>query len=73
MSELGQTRKCPRLHGTSVVPWIVLQESIWGNERKFLDPLMRFVRGDIGTTSFHTKTTTELRIGATGYCRGGVG
>jgi hypothetical protein len=26
-----------------------------------------------GTTSFHTKTTTELRIGATEYCRGGVG
>jgi len=26
-----------------------------------------------GTTSFHTKTATELRIGATVYCRGGVG
>src|SRR5260370_42304501 len=29
---------------------------------------MRFARGDMGTTSFHTKTTTDLRIGAGEPC-----
>ena len=33
---------------------------------------MRFARGNMRTTSFRTKTTTELRIGATDYCSGGV-
>jgi hypothetical protein len=26
---------------------ILLQKSFWGGERKFLDPLMRFARGDV--------------------------
>ena len=26
---------------------ILLQKSIWGGERKFLEPLMRFTRGDV--------------------------
>jgi hypothetical protein len=28
---------------------ILLQKSFWGDERKFLEPLMRFTRGDVGT------------------------
>jgi hypothetical protein len=31
----------------SVVGGIVLQKSFWGVERKFLEPLMRFTRGDV--------------------------
>jgi hypothetical protein len=27
---------------------ILLQKSFWGGERKFLAPLMRFARGDVG-------------------------
>src|ERR1700687_6525577 len=27
---------------------IVLKKSFWGDERKFLGPLMRFARGDMG-------------------------
>jgi hypothetical protein len=30
----------------SKVP-ILLQKSFWGGERKFLEPLMRFTRGDV--------------------------
>jgi uncharacterized protein YqjF (DUF2071 family) len=30
----------------SFVP-ILLQKSFWGDERKFLEPLMRFTRGDV--------------------------
>jgi len=26
---------------------ILLQKSFWGRERKFLEPLMRFTRGDV--------------------------
>jgi hypothetical protein len=26
---------------------IVLKNSFWGGERKFLEPLMRFTRGDV--------------------------
>jgi hypothetical protein len=27
---------------------ILLQKSSWGGERKFLEPLMRFTRGNVG-------------------------
>jgi hypothetical protein len=27
---------------------ILLQKSFWGDERKFLEPLMHFARGDVG-------------------------
>jgi hypothetical protein len=30
----------------SMVP-MLLQKSFWGNERKFLEPLMRFMSGDV--------------------------
>jgi hypothetical protein len=33
--------------GTSVLPRILLQKSFWGEEQKFLEPLMRFTRGDV--------------------------
>jgi hypothetical protein len=33
----GHVRKVP----------ILLQKSFWGDERKFLGPLVRFVRGDV--------------------------
>jgi hypothetical protein len=47
MTVMGQTRKCPCLHGTSVVPSILLQKSFLGGERNFLGPLMHFVCGDV--------------------------
>src|SRR5882724_8943354 len=31
----------------SAVEVIVLKKSFWGDERKFLEPLMRFARGDM--------------------------
>jgi hypothetical protein len=31
---------------------------------------MRLASGDVGSTSFHTKTTTDHRIGVTGLCCG---
>jgi hypothetical protein len=52
---------------------ILLKKSFSGDERKFLGPLMRFVRGDVRDHTFLRKTTTELRIGATEYCSDGVG
>jgi hypothetical protein len=27
--------------------WILLQKSFWGDERKLLEPLMRFTRGNV--------------------------
>jgi hypothetical protein len=62
MSGSGQNRKWPRLNGKSVLPSeadtvrllpyvrfvpILLQKSFWGGERKFLEPLMRFTRGNV--------------------------
>jgi hypothetical protein len=32
---------------TSAFPLILLQKSFWGGERKFLELLMRFARGDV--------------------------
>ena len=71
MSPLGQSRKCLRWRGMSVlspradvgrlstqvrfVP-IVLKMSFWGVERKFLEPLMRFTRGDVRDHIVSSKT-----------------
>jgi len=49
----------------SALPQIVLQKSFFADERNLLGLLMRFVRGDVGTTSSYTKMTTDLRIGPT--------
>ena len=46
----------------SYVP-ILLQKSFWGVERKFLEPLMRFTRGDVRDQSVHPKSITDLRSG----------
>jgi hypothetical protein len=46
----------------------VLKKSFWGDERKFLEPLMRFARGDVRDHIVSRKKATELRIGATEYC-----
>jgi hypothetical protein len=36
------------LSGTHVCYWqILLQKSFWEGERKFLEPLMRFARGEV--------------------------
>jgi len=51
---------------------IVLQKSFGGGERNFLRPLMRFVPRDVRDLIAHQKNATELRIGATEYCSGGV-
>ena len=62
MSQLGQSRRYVRGPVTSGLAletdilrsgWLVryvpilLQKSFWGGERKFLEPLMRFTRGDV--------------------------
>src|SRR5580765_4290815 len=36
-----------RSAATSDLPAILLQKSFWGGERKFLEPLRRFTRGDV--------------------------
>ena len=41
----------------------MLQKSFWGDERNFLEPLMRFTSGDVGTISFHPKSTRDLHRG----------
>ena len=51
---------------------IRLQKSFGGDVRNFLGPLMRFARKDVRDSSLIRKTATELRIGATEYCSGGV-
>jgi hypothetical protein len=47
---------------------IVLKKSFWGVERKFLEPLMRFMRSDVRDHIVSHKTTTDLRIGAKEGC-----
>jgi len=42
---------------------ILLQKSFWGDERQFSGTLTRVARGDVRTTSFLGKTTTDLRSG----------
>jgi hypothetical protein len=43
---------------------IMLKKSLLADERKFLGPLMRLVRGDVkGTTLIHPKSITDLRSG----------
>jgi hypothetical protein len=44
-----------------------------GDGQNFPGSLMRFARGDMRDHIVSHKTTTELRIGATEYCSGGVG
>jgi hypothetical protein len=40
---------------------ILLQKSFWGGERKFLEPLMRFARGDVRDHIVSSKSITDLR------------
>ena len=47
MSQMGQTQKSEYATGESALLSILLQNSFWGDERKFLEPLMRFTRGDV--------------------------
>src|SRR5258707_6930299 len=42
---------------------ILLKKSFWEGEQKFLEPLMRFARGDVRDISFHPKSITDLRSG----------
>jgi hypothetical protein len=42
---------------------ILLQKSFWEGERKLLEPLMHFARGEVRTISFHPKSITDLRSG----------
>jgi len=59
---MGQTRKSALVTAMSAIPPIatelrtslvvrfvpiLLQKSFWGGERKFLEPLMRFMRDDV--------------------------
>ena len=41
---------------------ILLKKSFWDDERKFLEPLMHCARGDVGTKSFRSKSTTDLPV-----------
>jgi hypothetical protein len=42
---------------------ILLQKAFWGGERKFLQPLMRFTRGDVRDHIASSKSITDLRRG----------
>jgi hypothetical protein len=42
---------------------ILLQKSFWDGERKFLEPLKRFTRGDVRDHILHPKSITDLRSG----------
>ena len=46
-AEIGTKRTWPIYVVMSAPGGIVLQKSFWGVERKFLEPLMRFTRGDV--------------------------
>ena len=49
----------------SVDSGIMLQKSFWGADRKFLEPLVRFMRGDVRDhIGVHPKSITDLRSGA---------
>jgi hypothetical protein len=43
----GHLQTSAQTGGMSGLPLIVLQKSFWGVQRKFLEPLMRFARGDV--------------------------
>jgi hypothetical protein len=47
MSLMGHSRRFDRTTATSALPLIVLKKSFWGDERNFLESLMRFTRGDV--------------------------
>ena len=46
-AEIGTFRTWSDVRVESAIGWILLQKSFWGVERKFLEPLMRFTRGDV--------------------------
>jgi len=77
----GHVWTSAKANAMSALPQIVLKKSFWGDEQKFLRPLMRLASGllrplmrlasgDVRDQWFHTKTTTDHRIGATGLCWG---
>jgi hypothetical protein len=43
---------------------IVLKNSFWGDERNFLELLIRIERGDVRAISICPKSTTDLGSGA---------
>jgi hypothetical protein len=47
MPAMGQTEKSGRSTGRSALPPIVLKNSFWGDERNFLELLIRIERGDV--------------------------
>ena len=46
-SAFGTFETCRRAVTMSVLRGIVLQKSFWGDERNFLELLMRFTSGDV--------------------------
>ena len=47
MSQLGHSRRFGHVPTTSALPLIVLKNSFWGDERNFLELLIRIERGDV--------------------------
>jgi len=47
MSEMGQRLSSRLKNSTSAHPLIVLKNSFWGDERNFLELLIRIERGDV--------------------------
>jgi hypothetical protein len=47
---------------------ILLQKSFWGDERRFLEPLMRFTRGDVRDYIVSSKLD-HGRVGIAFYAR----
>src|SRR5712671_3067736 len=46
-NKIGTFRTWLHVRVESVMRLILLQKSFWGDERKFLEPLMRFTHGDV--------------------------
>jgi hypothetical protein len=67
-SDYEQFESC-QVHNPDVFFWADSVSKSFGDNQR---PLMRFGWRDMRTTAFAAKTTTELRIGVTRYCSGGV-
>jgi hypothetical protein len=73
MPHLGQKRKLRPCGAMSALPRILLQKSLWGDERKFLEPLTRLTRGDVrGPYRFTQNRSLTSVVPAANQTRGMV-
>ena len=62
----GLPRSTDIVRPARLVPFvpILLQKSFWGSERKFLEPLMRFARGDVRGPYRWIQNRSRISVGA---------